>query len=158
MADKYDLVSGEIAADKVKEILDTVIRWRTELPFLVAFDQEARRHVTKPGEEGVLASVSMADTAAEHASFFPKDVADPLEIRRDAALAQALAPVLVALTSFAQAVDDTILAAKSDAYRGGLKLYGIAKLLREQIPGLSEQITPLKARLDRVARPPKANP
>jgi hypothetical protein len=157
MADKYNLVSGEIKAEKVKEILDTIARWRTEMPFLVAFSEEDRKHAVKPGAEGVGAAVVMADAAAEHAGSFPKDIADPAEIRRDAALAEALSPVTASLWAFTQAVDDTVLAAKSDAYRGGLKLYGVAKLLKSQIPGLAERISPLKDRLDRVVRKPAAN-
>jgi hypothetical protein len=157
MADKYNLVSGEISDEKVKEIQDTITRWRTEMPFLVAFSEEDRKHVVKPGDTGVSAAVVVADAAAEHPNFFPKDVADPAEIRRDAALADTLSSVAATLSAFAQAVDDTVLAAKSDAYRGGLKLYGVAKLLKTQIPGLSERISPLKERLDRVVRKSAAN-
>lgn len=150
--DKYNLVSGELTPEKAKEMLDTIARWRSEMTFLAPLDESTRGQVAKPGIEGVRAAVTVANAAQEHPNSFPKDIADPAEIKRDAALVEILGPVSVALRSFSQAVDDTVLAAKSDAYRGGLKLYAVAKLLKATIPGLTEKVAALKEILDRPAR------
>lgn len=86
MTDKYNLVSGAIAPELVKEIVESVARWRAAMPFLVAFSGEERREVVHPGDQGLAASVAMADTAAAHPAHFPASVGDPAEVKRDSQL------------------------------------------------------------------------
>lgn len=152
MADKYNLVSGEIPPELVKEIVESVTRWRAAMPFLVAFSSDERKEVVHPGDQGLAASVAMAESAEAHSTHFPASIADPSEVKRDAQLAADIATVTAPLASLVQALQDTEVAARSDAYRGGLRLYGIAKLLLPHVPGLENSISPLRDRLDRVVR------
>lgn len=154
MADKYNLVSGVIPPELLKEIVESVARWRTAMPFLVPFSSEERKEAVHPGEQGLTASVAMADTATAHSAHFPATIADPAELKRDAQLAVDIATLTAPLASFVQALQDTETAARSDAYRSGLKLYGVAKLLMSRVPGLEDAIAPLRDRLDRVTRKP----
>jgi|GEM_PF-2956096 len=130
MTDKYNLVSGTIPPELIKEIVDSVTRWRAAMPFLVAFTAEERKEAVHPGDQGLAASVAMAETAAAHPGHFPASIGDPAELKRDAQLASDMAVVAAPLASLLQAVQDTEIAARSDAYRTGLRLYGVAKLLR----------------------------
>lgn len=152
MANPTNLVSGEVSEDKINEILATLDRWQQELQFLVALSVEQRSELAYPGDKGLDASLAMADTASRHSANFPKVVADPDEIRRDITLAKRLKPVTLRLTALAKAFEDTELAARADAYRGGLKLYGVAKQLVDAVPGLEQEISPLRDRLDRASR------
>jgi len=152
MVDKYNMVSGAISPELVKEIVDSVARWRNAMPFLVALSPEERKEAVHPGEQGLKASVTMAETATAHSDHFPASIADPAELKRDAQLATDIAALVAPLASLVQALQDTEIAARSDAYRSGLKLYGVAKLLLSHVPGLEDAIAPLRERLDRVVR------
>lgn len=158
MADKYNLVSGVIPPELLKEITDSVARWRAAMPFLVAFSSDERREAVHPGDQGLSASVAMADTAGAYPSHFPASIGDPGELRRDAKLAADIASIAAPIASLLQALQDTEIAARSDAYRTGLRLYGVAKLLTPHVPGLEEAIAPLRDRLDRVVRRPTSQP
>ena len=94
----------------------------------------------------------MAGLAAEYPAHFPKSAADPKEIASDVTLAKTLDDFAKDLASFSEAVTDTVLAARSDAYRGGLKLYAIAHVVHAAIPGVEAKLASLAKALDRPAR------
>ena len=152
MADKYNLVSGEVSGELVAEIGTTVQEWKAKLPQMVPLTKDTRSGLAWPGANGLDASRSMAKAAQEHGALFPTQVADPAEVIRDADLAKNLLPVRDALAGLARVVDDLIAAAGSDAYRGALKLYGMAQVVKGSAPGLEGQIAPLAEHLDRPAR------
>lgn len=154
MADKYNMVSGTVDPELPGQMLATINHWKERLPFLVALDKQTRTRLVWPGTNGLEASGAMADAAEAYPGLSPGAVADPAELRRDVALAKALAPVRDALASLTQAIDNTIAAAGSDAYRTALKLYAIAHVVKDQAPGIEERIRPLAAHLDRPSRRP----
>jgi hypothetical protein len=80
------------------------------------------------------------------------------ELARDLALANALRPIVRGLKALTKALDDTITAARSDAYRNALEAYVFAKPLVKKIPGLSEELAPVRSHFDRPSRrPPKGD-
>lgn len=152
--DKYNLVSGAVSAEFVEEIHATVQQWKAKLPGMVPLSKETRSSLVFPGAKGLNASRSMALAAQQHAALFPVAVADPAEVVRDADLAASLLPVRDSLVGLLQVVEDLIAAGGSDAYRGALKLYGIAQVVKSNAPGLEGQMAPLIEHLDRPSRKP----
>jgi len=158
MSDKFNLIEGTLTEEQVNEILKKLDEIRAFMPFAVAMKVEDRNLVTKPGADGLNASAAMADALVAHRKSFPEEgMPDPVAIKQDIALAAAFDRIIPPLESLLQAVLDSALTAKSDAFRNALKVYTHAKPAIASVPGLSERVRPMTDHLNRPARRKKEN-
>jgi hypothetical protein len=153
MTKTTNYVSAEFPVERSAELVVQIQGMRTGLGFLVSWTAADRTAALKLGDEAFEATAAMAEVVEQYQDQFPKDVVDAAELRRDVALARGLAPVSRALRALADAIDDTILAARSDAFRAALQAYGLAKFLTKTIPGLRKLVEPLQKVFDRPGRP-----
>ncbi len=66
------------------------------------------------------------EVATQNPDFLPRSF-DLEELRKDVQLFEAMYPIVVALTQLQELVDDTCLAAGSEAYAAALQVYNYAK-------------------------------
>ncbi len=76
-------------------------------------------------------------------------------MRRDLALYEALYPVLLSLTQLQELVDDTCIAAGSEAYTAALAIYNYAKASGD-VAGLDAVIDEMGRRFTRSSKKKKA--
>jgi hypothetical protein len=152
MADKYNMVSGAMPAELVSEMREKIAEWKAKMTFLVGLDANERAALVKPNADGVEASGQLAEAAIQNPSYFPVGLSDPAEVLRDVSLVRELEDVNDLLSGFASSVNDTYLAAKSDALRGALMLYPSGLLAARSVPGLDAQIQPLREYFARKGR------
>jgi hypothetical protein len=105
-----------------QDVLDAINTIRTKLPFLIDLTTEERRFLPKMGDKSQ-AFVTQALTVAEqNPDVLPRSF-DVAEMRRDVELAEALRPVMTALTQLQELVEDTYLEIGSEAYTSALMIY-----------------------------------
>lgn len=159
MPDPTNLVSAELSDQDQAEALSLIDRVKQKLPFLVSISDKEKRYLLYPGLRGVDASEEMARVIAKYADHFPKVVTDALpELRRDLTLAKALRPVVKTLQILTKIAEDTLQAARSDAFRSALIAYAFGKELGKRVPGLTQDMDSLKQYFDRPQRQKSSDP
>ena len=158
MPDPTNLVSAELSDQDQAEALSLLDRLKQKLPFLVSIPDKEKRYLLYPGLSGLDACRVIYDIVTKHRDRFPQEVVDAMpELARDLALANMLRPVVRGLKALTQALDDTISAARSDAYRNALEAYIYLKPLVKKVPGLSEELASVRSFFDRPRRTPKGD-
>lgn len=155
--DINNYVSAELSVKKQQELLSQLQNIRQALSFLVLFSPEERRSLAKPSDEALETSSQILQLIEQNPKHFPKELVDREELLRDLALIEMLIPLRDAAEQLAQALDDTLLAARSDSYRALLKAYSLAQLLQHELPGVAASIDPLKTVLEKSGRKKKEN-
>ncbi|NUN16471.1 MAG: hypothetical protein HUU55_22815 [Myxococcales bacterium] len=154
---KQDLISADLSPETVGQIRKLLLEINSMLPFLVAFSAGERLRYLKAGPEAVEASSDIANAVLDRPEHFsPASHEDAAEIRRDVALARALAPVAQAVNSLAESLADTIFAAESDAFRRATKLYAQIQTITNEVPGIDQYAAGMRAYYDRSPRKPAA--
>ncbi|NUN13051.1 MAG: hypothetical protein HUU55_05390 [Myxococcales bacterium] len=152
---KQDLISAELSPEATTQIRKLLQDINVLLPFLVAFSAGERVRYLKPGPEALDASLDIANAVADQPEHFsPISHEDAAEIRRDIALARALAPVAQAVNSLSESLSDTIFAAESDAFRRATKLYAQIRTIEAEVPGIDQYAATMRAYFDRSPRKP----
>lgn len=149
-ADK--LVSGQLTDQQRAEVMTKLAEIQKTLGFLVTMTMQERARIAKPGSDALAAAESVVVMLESHSQYFSTQVVDPKEIRKDLALIKALTPMLDVVQGLADAISDTLLAAKSDTFRAVLKSYTLAQVIAQQVPGMSASLQPLKEVFERPAR------
>lgn len=85
-------------------------------------------------------------------THFAKPMIDVAEIQRDLNLLDQLTPVYQALLGLTETLESTLMAARSDAYRGSLKGYSLAQMMAHELPGIETALSPLRQIFDRRAK------
>ncbi|HEX8000951.1 MAG TPA: hypothetical protein VF528_21395 [Pyrinomonadaceae bacterium] len=107
-------------------IMDAINTIRTKLPFLVDLTIEERRSLPKMGDKS-RAFVSQAlEVARQNEDVMPRSF-DVEEMSRDVELANALQPIVIALSQLQELVDDTYMLVGSEAYAAALLVYQYAR-------------------------------
>jgi hypothetical protein len=106
--------------------MDAINTIRQKLPFLIDLSPEDRRSLPRMGDKS-RAFVSQALTIAQQNPDILPSSFDLQEMQKDVALSTALEPIRAALTQLQELVDDTYMAAGSDAYMAALLVYQYAR-------------------------------
>ncbi|MBK9578765.1 MAG: hypothetical protein IPK50_12840 [Fibrobacterota bacterium] len=131
-----NLVSATLAADKQQNILAKLADIRDNLDFLVTLDADQRRTLFK-AKNGFRPFIEKAYSLCEaHPEIIPGFLSLD-ELGKDVALIESLRPIQSMVHELAKALDDTMIAANSDALRLCLDVYASVKLHRDKVPGLS---------------------
>ncbi len=147
-------ISANLTPADREAVMKAIATIRQKLPFLVDLTTEDRRTIVKMGDKSRAFVSKALEVATQNPDFLPRSF-DLEEMRRDLALYEALYPVLLSLTQLQELVDDTCMAAGSEAYTSALAIYNYAKASGD-VTGLDAVIDEMGRRFTR--RPKKKQP
>lgn len=119
-------VSVNLSAAEQQEVMTAIATIRRELSFLVPMSPEERRATVRLGDRNRAFTRKVLELATQNPEFLPCSF-DLEEMRHDLELFEALQPMLLALTQLRELIDDTAIAAGSEAYSAALEVYRYAK-------------------------------
>lgn len=139
-----DLVKGDLYADQQNAVLGLIGQIQSLLPFLIDLNAEERRALPKLGDKSRAFVDQGLVLAVQNPGILPRNF-DLDEYQRDVTLVRQLEPLVLALAQLQGRLEDTFLAAGSDAYSQTLLVYQAAKLagkngaLEQHLDGLSRR-------------------
>ncbi|KAM3098786.1 hypothetical protein ACKFKG_04785 [Phormidesmis sp. 146-35] len=136
-------------------VMEAIATIKSKLPFLVGLTAEQRQGLPKMGDKSRAFVIKALEVATQNPDFLPRAF-DLDEMRRDVELFEAMYPIVVALSQLQTLVDDTTMAAGSEAYAAALQVYGYAKA-SGQGAGLEGVVGELGQRFHRKPRRPKSD-
>ena len=119
-------ITASLSPADQEAVLAAIQTIKQKLPFLLDLAPDERRALPKLGDKSRAFVAKALEIAIQNPNFLPRAF-DLEEMRRDAALFEALQPILVALTQMQELVDDTALEVGSEAYASALAVYGYAR-------------------------------
>ena len=135
-------------------VMNAVATIKEKLPFLIDLNADERKTLPKMGDKSRAFVSKALEVATQNPDFLPRSFT--LEkMRKDVQLFEAMYPIVVALTQLQELVDDTCLAAGSEAYAAALKVYNYAKA-SGQGGGLDAVVGEMGQRFARKPRKAKA--
>lgn len=143
-------ISATLSAEDRKQIMSAIDTIKQAMPFLVHLSKEERKSLPKTGDRGRGFMLNCLDAAQQHTDCLPRSF-NVEEMQKDIRLVEDLYPVLMALTELHSLVDDTYLAAHSEAYVAALKVYDAVKSHDDQ-PGMKIVVDQLKQQFARRNR------
>jgi hypothetical protein len=139
-----DLVKGHLSAEQVQTIMNLIGQIRAELPFLIDLNVEERRTLPKLGDKSQAFVDQGLLLATQNEGIMPRNF-DIDGYSNDVTLVRQLHSIVLALGQLQGRLEDTFLAAGSDAYSQTLLVYQAAKLagkngsLDQHLEGLSRR-------------------
>jgi hypothetical protein len=115
-------VSAVLSETDRQALLAAIETIRTKLPFLIDLSPEQRRSLPKMGDKSRAFVGKALAIAQQNSNFLPRSF-DVEEMARDVTLAEALWPVMAALTRLQEQVTDTYTEVGSEAYSAALVVY-----------------------------------
>jgi hypothetical protein len=122
-----DLVHGELSIEQQHAVMDLIGQIRNQLPFLIDLNADDRRNLPKLGNKSRAFVDQGLALANQNPGILPRSF-DLEEYGRDVALVRQLEPLVMALGQLQGRLEDTLLAAGSDAYSQTVLVYQAAKL------------------------------
>jgi hypothetical protein len=119
-------VSVDLSATEQREVMIAIATIRQKLSFLVPMSPEERGATVRLGDRNRAFIRKTLEIAAQNPEFLPRAF-DLEEMRHDLELFEALQPMLLALAQLRELIDDTAVAAGSEAYSASLEIYHYAK-------------------------------
>ncbi len=119
-------IDATLSPSDKDEVLAAIATLKGKLPFLIDLSPEERQGLPKMGDKSRAFVSKAAEVAAQTPDFLPRSF-DVDEMRRDVALYEALQPVALALVQLQELVNDTLVAAGSEAYASALVVYNYAR-------------------------------
>jgi hypothetical protein len=149
------LINGELLPEQQQAILQAITDIQAKLPFMVDLTMDDRRTIPKMGDKSRAFVDQSLVIAMQNQDILPRSF-DVTAYQRDVALVRQLEPVVLAMRQLMKHVEDTYIAAGSDAYSNALLVYQVAKLAGKN-GSLDEHLDSLGRRFARRA-PGPSNP
>ncbi|MBS4033677.1 MAG: hypothetical protein KGZ85_04360 [Ignavibacterium sp.] len=144
----YNNISAELKEETKQEILSFLNQITERLPFLINLTPEERQTIPKMGDK----TYAFVDKALELATQNPNLVPpylDVEELKRDFTLASMLRPIVSALNSLTEKLNDTQMAVGSEAYVSALSFYNSSKsAAKSNVPGTDAIVSELAKRFE----------
>ncbi len=149
----YDNLTATLPDATVTEILAKVAEIKALLPFVVALT---------PAERGTLPKITDASAyfvddalaAAESQPTLAPGYLDVPEMKSDLELWRQMDRFVGEFTTLGRLVEDTAMAAGSEAYTAALSIYNSAKrAAKDGVPGAQTTVDSLKRRFEQANRP-----
>lgn len=157
---KDNRINATLSQADATAIMDAINTIRTKLPFLVDLTIEERRSLPKMGDKSRAFVGQALEVARQNDDVLPRSF-DVTEMGKDVELANALQPIVVALTQLQELVDDTYMLVGSEAYAAALLVYHYARSSGKG-SGLDNTLDDLGQRFARKSKaasePPPTNP
>lgn len=147
-----DLISGEILPEQQQAVINAINVIQTNLPFLIDLTTDERRTLPKMGDKSRAFVDQGLVVATQNEGILPRNF-DPDAYRRDVTLVRQLEPIVLAMRQLMKRIEDTFLAAGSDAYGQTLVVYQAAKLAGKD-GSLDEHLDSLSRRFARKSPGP----
>jgi len=142
----YQNISATISAANLTAIKTKINEIKALLPFLINLTAEERQTIPKMGDD----TLSFVSKALEYAQNNPNLVppyVDIVEMNKDFKLAADLISILQPLNQLQEGVDDSNMAAGSEAFVTALAFYNTVKYAAKQnVPGAEAIYNDLKTR------------
>ncbi|BAY79679.1 Methyl-accepting chemotaxis protein [Nostoc sp. DSM 114161] len=143
-------VSASLSPADKYAVMQAIATIREKLPFLIDLTPEDRRTMLKMGDKSRAFVSKALEVATQNPNFLPRSF-DLEEMRRDLEIYEDLYPVLLSLTQLQELVDDTCIAAASEAYGAALAVYSYAKASGD-VAGLDAVIDEMGRRFNRRSK------
>jgi hypothetical protein len=147
-------ISATLAQTDREVVMAAVATIKEKLPFLIDLTADERKALPKMGDKSRAFVSKALEVATQNPNFLPRSFALE-EMRKDVQLFEAMYPIVVALTQLQELVDDTCLAAGSEAYAAALQVYNYAKA-SGQGGGLDAVVSEMGQRFARKPRKAKS--
>ncbi|XHX76140.1 MAG: hypothetical protein RBJ76_17005 [Stenomitos frigidus ULC029] len=119
-------ISATLTQADREAVMTAVATIKAKLPFLIDLTADDRKALPKMGDKSRAFVSKALEVATQNPDFLPRSF-DLEELRKDVQLFEAMYPIVVALTQLQELVDDTCMAAGSEAYAAALQVYNYAK-------------------------------
>ena len=147
-------ISAVLTLADREAVMTAILTIKSKLPFLVDLTAEERKALPKMGDKSQAFVSKALEVATQNPDFLPRAF-DLNEMRRDVELFEKMYPIVVALSQLQELVDDTAMAAGSEAYAAALQVYHYAKA-SGQGSGLEGMVNEMGQRFVRKPRKAKA--
>lgn len=148
MQNRIDATLSPEDKDKILQFIRDI---EAKLPFLVDLSAAEIASLSKMGDRGQSFVYDAITQAEQDDSFLPRSF-DVAAMRRDIDLIERLPPIIAALASLKERLDDTYILAGSDAYAGALVIYDSAQK-HGKGAALSESLNNMSKRFSRKKKP-----
>ncbi|HEX3045827.1 MAG TPA: hypothetical protein VHY08_13800 [Bacillota bacterium] len=146
-----NLISATLDAEAKTEIMASLERVKQRLNFLLALHPEEVKGLFKAAN-GYAPFIEKCINAVNSRPEMMSSVFDIEEFKRDFTLIKDLTPILDEVNKLANGLQNTIMAANSDALTEALEVYGAVKLNRNKITGLNVVADDLKVFFQKVSK------
>ncbi|GAA5481181.1 hypothetical protein [Haloferula sargassicola] len=149
----YANLSAELSDAALQEVKTKIAEIQALLPFLIGLTPDERRTLPKMTTRTRYFTAEALEAARNHPNLVPPYV-DLAELERDMGLFDQLAQILAPVAALSQQLDDTTLAAGSEAFTTALTLYNTYKrAAKDGAPGAQALADSLSARFEQSTRP-----
>lgn len=146
-----NLVSATLAAETKNDILAKLSEIRAQLDFLVTLDPDQIKGLFK-ASNGYLPFIEKAYSISKaHPEILPGFLSVE-ELGKDVALIESLRPIQAMINELAKGIQDTMIAANSDALGQCLEIYTAVKQYSDKVPGLTSSQEELAVFFQRTSR------
>ncbi len=146
-------INASLTAAQKQAALDGVSALRQILPFLVDLSPQERQRLPKIGASALPFILKCLEIARQHPEIL-RGSFDLTAMQTDAALAQELLPVLIAVRRLLDEIEDTFSLALIEAYGASLAVYdGV-----QDAVGLDDEKRDLSEQFKRKKKPEAPNP
>lgn len=151
-------ISAALTATDRAAVMTAITTIRKTLPFLIDLTADDRKALPKMGDKSRAFVSKALEVATQNPDFLPRSF-DLDEMRKDVQLFEAMYPIVVALAQLQELVDDTTMAAGSEAMAAALQVYSYAKASGQGagLEGMVEELGQRFARRTRKAKPQAVN-
>ncbi|MCX7103302.1 MAG: hypothetical protein NTX38_17925 [Methylobacter sp.] len=122
-----NLINGELPLDQQQAILQALTDIQAKLPFLIDLTTADRRSLPKMGAKSRGFVDQGLVLATQNSGILPRNF-DIDQYNREVLLVRQLEPIVLALRQLMKRVEDTFMAAGSEAYTQTLMVYQAAKI------------------------------
>ena len=144
-------INASLSPSDREDVISAINTIRTKLPFLTDLSPEERQTLPKLGDRSRAFVSKALELATQNAGFLPRDF-DIEEMKKDVNLFNDLFAIRQAMTTVNELVDDSYMAAGSEAYTAALLVYNYAKSSNVGTQGLDGVLDELGARFARKAK------
>ncbi|HLP88836.1 MAG TPA: hypothetical protein VK184_09650 [Nostocaceae cyanobacterium] len=120
-------IDASLSPADQKAVMQAIATIKEKLPFLIDLSLEERRALPKLGDKSRAFVSKALEVALQNPGILARSF-DVEEMRRDVELFEALYPIMLSLSQLQELIDDTCLAAGSEAYVAALAVYNYAKV------------------------------
>ncbi|KAM3100481.1 hypothetical protein ACKFKF_11720 [Phormidesmis sp. 146-12] len=152
---KTNRISAALTQADREVVMSAILTIKSKLPFLVDLTAAERKALPKMGDKSRAFVSKALEVATQNPDFLPRAF-DLDEMRRDVELFESVYPIVVALSQLQELVDDTAMAAGSEAYEAALQVYNYAKA-SGKVGGLNAVVGEMGQRFARKPRKAKAD-
>lgn len=152
-----NLVSATLAAETKAEILAKLAEIRAKLDFLVTLEPDQMKGLFK-ASNGYTPFIEKAYSISKaHPEILPGFLSVE-ELGKDVALIESLRPIQSMVNELAKGIQDTMVAANSDALGQCLEIYTAVKQYSDKVPGLTSSQEELSVFFQRSPRKTTSTP